>query len=42
MLSATLNRTFDAVPGGKSKLEMPERVVTASDTEMGACCPSTT
>ena len=42
LLSATLNRTLDSAPDGKAKLEMPERVVTASETEMGDCCPSST
>ena len=42
MLPATLNSTLDSVPDGKVKLEIPDRVVTASDTEIGACCPSTT
>ena len=42
LLSATLKRTLDSVPAGKAKLEIPERVVTASDTEIGACCPSST
>ncbi len=40
-LPATLKSTLDAVPDGKSKLEMPVRVVTASETEMGVGPSST-
>ena len=42
LLSATLKSTLDAVPAGKSKLEMPDRVVTARDTEMGDWPPQPT
>ena len=42
MLPATLKSTLDWVPAGKTKLEMPDRVVTASETAMGAWPPSTT
>ena len=34
-LPATLKSRFDEVPDGKSKLEMPLWLVTASETEMG-------
>ena len=42
LLPATLKSRLDCVPAGKSKLEMPDRVVTASETAMGAGPPSTT
>ena len=42
LLSDTLNNTLDSVPDGKAKRDIPERVVTASVTEMGAGSPSCT
>ena len=42
MLPETLNSTLDCVPDGKSKVEMPVLVVTASETAMGDDPPSST